>query len=503
MVKLVDPRTPVVVGVGQLSNRVDEGAESMEPVDLIAAAARVAADDSGGRGVLAAVDSVRVVKMLSWRYRDPGSLVAARIGARPRQSIYTTEGGQTPQALLNRTAVEIAAGQLDVALLCGGEAWRTRQSYRRNGEKPPWTMETGDPTLPTAEPFGPELDMVDQAETARGLILPVQMYAIFEVALRAGAGRSPDEHREHLGRLWSRFSHVAATNPHAWIREAMTPDEVSTPTADNRLIGYPYTLAMNSNNNVEQAAALLVCSVEKAESLGIPRDRWVFPLVGAEAHDVAHVSHRNDLCSSPAIRAAGQALFAAAGVGPDDVGPIDLYSCFPSAVQIAAGELGLPLDRPLTVTGGMSFAGGPWNNYATHGIAAMVDALRADPGAIGLCSANGGFTTKHALGLYSTEPPAGGFHHEIPQAQADADALPGRQVAADDHAGPCTVESYTVMHGRDGTPEIGLVASVLPDGQRAWCSTNDADTMAALVAGERCGDAAHRHADGSVTLDDA
>jgi len=501
MVKLLDPRTPVLVGVGQISNRVDEGADPLEPVDLIAAAAAAAATDSGGRGVLASVESVRVVKMLSWRYRDPGSLIAARIGARPRQSVYTTEGGQTPQSLLNRTAVEIAAGDLDLALLCGGEAWRTRQAYRRRGEKPPWTIGTGAPGATTAEPFGPDLDMVDEAETARGLILPVQMYAIFEVALRAAAGRAPDEHRAHLGRLWSRFSRIAARNPDAWIHRPMTPDEVMTPSADNRYIGYPYTLVMNSNNNVEQAAAVLICSVERAESLRVPRDRWVFPLAGAEANDVAHVSHRNDLCSSPAIRTAGRALFAAGGIGPDDLGPVDLYSCFPSAVQIAAAELGLDLDRPLTVTGGMSFAGGPWNNYATHGIAAMAATLRERPGEVGLCTANGGFTTKHALGLYSTEPPANGFRRVLTQAEADTEAAPGRRVAPDDHAGPCTVESYTVMHDRDGSRQAGLVAALLPDGRRAWCSTRDAHTMAALIDGDCCGQPARRHADGSISLE--
>ena len=315
------------------------------------------------------------------------------------------------------------------------------------------------------------------------------------------AGRTPAEHLAHLGRLWSGFSQVAAANPHAWIRTAMTPEEVVTPTAGNRLIGYPYTLVMNSNNNVEQAAAVLLCSAEKAEALGVPPDRWVFPVAGSEANDRAHVSPRNDLCSSPALRRAGAALFDAVGIGADDVGPVDLYSCFPSAVQIAAAELGLGVDRPLTVTGGMGFAGGPWNNYATHGIATMVEVLRREtPGTLGLCSANGGFTTKHALGLYATEPPVGGFRHTTTQAEADALAAPGRGVAPDDHAGPVTVEAYTVMHGRDGDREVALAATLLPDGRRAWCSTRDADIMAALIDEECCGRPAQRAASGSLRL---
>lgn len=496
MVKSIDPRTPVVVGVGQVANRPDRGDDEVEPVELVARAARAAEADSGGAGVLAALDSVRVVKLLSWRYRDPGTLIAGLVGATPRQSIYTTDGGQTPVALLNRTALDIAAGDLDVALLCGGETWRTRQRYRSAGEAPPWTPEDG--STPAAETFGAELDMVDAAELARGMFLPVQVYALFEVALRHAAGRTPDEHLAHLGRLWSRFSEIAAANPNAWLRTVMTPEEVVTPTPDNRLIGYPYTLVMNSNNNVEQAAALLVCSAEKAEALGVPRDRWVFPLAGAEANDTAHVSQRGDLRSSPAVRAAGRALFGATGLGADDLGPVDLYSCFPSAVQIAATELGLGTDRELTVTGGMGFAGGPWNNYATHGLATMVDRLREEPGAIGLCTGNGGLTTKHALALLSTEPAAEPFRRLVPQDEVDA--APHREVVGDDHEGPITVEAYTVMHGRDGAREVGFVAGLLDDGRRTWCSTNDANLLATLVAEECCGRPAHRRADGTVAL---
>ena len=169
---------------------------------------------------------------------------------------------------------------------------------------------------------------------------------------------------------------------------------------------------MNSNNSVEQGAVLLLCSVEAAERLGVPRDRWVFPHAGTDAHDTAAVSTRGDLHSSPAIRAAGRQALALAGIGIDDIAHVDLYSCFPSAVQVAANELGLAIDdaaRPLTVTGGLSFAGGPWNNYVTHSIATMVDRLRANPGDYGMCTANGGFITKHAIGIYSSEPAPDGL----------------------------------------------------------------------------------------------
>jgi acetyl-CoA C-acetyltransferase len=496
----LDPRTPVLIGVGQLSQRVDRGEPALEPVDMIAEAARRAAADSGGRGgLLTGLDSVRIVRMLSWRYEDPGTLVAARVGAAPAQSMYSNAGGNTPQSLLNRTAGDIADGRADLVLLGGAEAWRTRMGFRADNGRPPWTTEA-EGTTP-AEPFGAELEMSHPAEAGRGLLLPVQMYPIFETAVRAAAGRSVDDHQQHLGRLWAGFSDVAAGNPNAWIRRRYSAEEIRTPGPDNRMIGFPYPKLMNSNNAVEQAAAVILCSAERADALGVPRDRWVFPLSGADAHDTPFVSNRPDLRSSPAIRAAGRAALASAGAGIDAVAHADLYSCFPSAVEVAAAELGLAADRPLTVTGGLSFAGGPWNNYVMHAIATMATVLRSDAGAVGLCSANGGFLTKHSIGLYSTTPPAGaagaGFRDATAQAAADAEA----PCALDaDYTGACTVEGYVVMHDRDGEPQNSFAALRTPAGARAWGTTNDTAAMKAMTEEEHVGRAAERAPDGTFAL---
>jgi acetyl-CoA C-acetyltransferase len=478
----LDPRTPVIVGTGQLNQRVDRGDPSLEPVDLLAEAARRAAADAGAPALLTSIDSVRVVSMLSWRYRDPGRLVAERVGATPRQSLYSTGGGNTPQALVNQTALDIQSGRLDVALIGGAEAWRTRMAYRAEGGRPPWTIEPDD--TPLAAVFGDELEMSHPAELQLGLLMPVQVYPMFETAIRAGTGRTPAEHLDVIATLWSRFSAVAARNPNAWIQEEFSPEQIRTPGPDNRMVGYPYPKLMNSNNHVEQSAALVMCSVERARALGIPADRWVFPHAGADGHDHPFMSNRADLRSSPAIAAVGAAALELAGIGIDDVAHVDLYSCFPSAVETAAAALGLGLDRDLTVTGGLSFAGGPWNNYVTHGIATMVDVLRRSAGAYGVCTANGGLITKHAVGVYSTAPPATGFRWTYPQ--DGIDALPRREVAGD-YAGPATVEAYTVMHSREGEPENGLAAVLVADGRRAWASTQDAALLAEMIAEEFVG----------------
>ena len=495
---MLDPRTPVIIGVGQHNQRVDRGEPSLEPVDLMVVAAEHALTDASGGGQAvdrAAIDSVRTVSLLSWRYADPGALVAERLGVgHDVDTGVSAMGGNSPQMLLNETALDIAAGRVSCVLLTGAEAWRSRMASRAQGETPDWTVEP-EGTEPARE-IGSAVEMNHEAETALGIFLPIQVYPMFEQARRHHLGRTMDEHREVIAGLWSRFSEVAASNPHAWIQEAMTPEEVMTVTPDNRMVGYPYTKVMNSNNAVEQSAAVLVCSVEVAERMGVPRDRWVFPLAGGDGHEHPFVSHRDNLYTSPAVGVIGRATLEAAAVDVDDLTHVDLYSCFPVAVQVGADELGLDLDRQLTLTGGLSFAGGPWNNYVMHSIAAMVDALRAD-GGTGLVWANGGYLTKHSFGVYATEPPAQGFRHVHPQDEIDA--LPSREVAAD-HEGAATIESWVVMHDRDSRPETAFVALLTGDGRRAWGTTTDPAALATMVAEDMIGREVQRAADGTVTL---
>jgi acetyl-CoA C-acetyltransferase len=489
----LDPRLPVLVGAGQLSNRVDRGAVPLEPADLMVEALRLAEVDSTGTGLLARADSVRVVNELSWQYRNCPALVAERIGASPRQTVYSVMGGNYVQSMVNRAALDIAAGDADVVVLAGGEAWRTRSAVRSSGGTLDWTEQPDD--TPAPEPFGVDEPLSAPEEVARGIFLPVQVYPVFEIALRAAAGLSVAEHQARIAGLWSRFSEVAAANPHAWIQQAYTPDEIATATPDNRMVGFPYTKRMNSNNMVEQGAGLILCSVAAAEAAGVARDRWVFLHAGTDAHDHWHISRRQDLHSSPAIRLAGRAALELAGIGADDLAHIDLYSCFPSAVQIAADELGFGLDRQLTVTGGLSFAGGPWNNYVMHGIATMAGVLRDDAGSVGLCTANGGYVTKHAFGVYGTEPPAAGVFR-WQDLQAEVDAGPSCRLVAE-HEGAVTVEGYTVMHGRDGGPETAIAAVRTPDGGRAWGTSTDAATMASMCADEWVGRKVDLTADGT------
>lgn len=478
---MIDPRTPVLVGAGQFQHRAAGLDDALDASALMAEAIRAAAADAG----LASVpnpDTIRVVGLLSWKYHNPARVVADRLGLTAKEYATTTMGGNSPQTLVNTTALDILRGDLDIAILTGGEAWRTRMKARKLGVELDWPSAPEDdhPRL-----MGEDLEMNHPYERARGVYMPVQVYPMFETAIRAKAGRTPAEHLERISGLWSRFSAVAAKNPNAWIQEFKSPEEIRTPGPTNRMVGLPYTKFMNSNNDVDQGAALIMCSAEKATALGIPRDRWVFPLSGSDCHEHPFISNRWSFAETPAVELGGRRALELAGKGIDDIDIVDLYSCFPAAVQLGAQSLGLDIDRQLTRTGGLSFAGGPWNNYVMHSIATVMHDLRDQPGT-GLVWANGGYTTKHAFGIYSTEPPATPFRHAYPQDEIDA--MPRRKLAeADDAQGPATVEAYTVMHDRDGLPEIALAACLLADGRRAWGTSSDRAVAAAMCDGEWVG----------------
>jgi acetyl-CoA C-acetyltransferase len=489
----IDPRTPVLIGSGQFLNHAKGLDDALDPATLMCNAIEQAAADAGLAGI-PDPDSIRVVSLLSWKYGNPAWVIAQQLGLSPRDLAYSANGGNSPQSLVNQTAVEIQRGDLDLAILTGGEAWRSRGRARKAGIDLGWPKAPAD-----AAPrrVGEDLVMNLPAEMARNIVMPVQVYPMFETAIRARAGRSLEDHEVRISELWSRFSHVAADNPNAWSRTPKSAEEIRTPSASNRMIGFPYPKYMNSNNDVDMGAALIMCSAARAESLGVPRDRWVFPHSGTDAHEHQYISNRWSFAETPAIELAGKRALELAGVTIDDIDIVDLYSCFPAAVQLGAQSLGLDIESQLTRTGGLPFAGGPWNNYVMHAIATVMNDVRARPGEKGLVWANGGYTTKHSFGVYSTEPPRGAFQYAYPQDEIDT--MPRRELAEPaDAAGPAMVEAYTVMFDRDGNPETAISACLLADGRRAWGTSSEAGLAAGMCVGEWVGRAVTLDADGTL-----
>ena len=460
----IDPTTPVIVGVGQINRRQPDDRDAVE---LMADACRLALADAGSTGLEAATDLVAVLDGL-WSWTDPGRLVAQRIGATGARTLLTTFGGQTPQALTGALAARIERGDIGAAIVCGGEINHTRRRARRAGRTLPRTPEPAgrEPT----ERFGDRLDMGSEHERSRGLIDPLTTYAVIESILMAKSPGGPDRHLEELGRLWAGFASVAAENPHAADRRGPDPDEIIEVTPSNRMVSWPYPKSMCANNDVDMAAALVICSAEVASSATVPRDRWVFPWAATEADDTHLFSARAALDESPALADAGRAVLDTTGLGIDEIDHLELYSCFPSIVEMTVEALGIDPDRQLTMTGGLGFAGAAMNTATLHGICAMSEGLRREPG-LGLVHGNGGNATHHAFGIYSSDPPATPFIRLERRPE-----LATRKVAPSDATGPVEVEGSTVRFDRDG-PRHAVVSCITPAGARAWALTDTSDTM--------------------------
>jgi acetyl-CoA C-acetyltransferase len=458
-----DPRSPCLVGWAQETWR--DGAP--EPLDQWEHVSREAA---AGK-LLDAVDDLQIVYTQSWNYDDAPVRLAERLGLADGRRFYSGIGGSTPQLLVDHAAERILRGESDVALITGAEALATRRKLKKAGEKPQWSHpDPNRPAFPFPDPFHP-------AEMAHQVWEAWLTFALLDIARRARTGQSPDDYRRREGELLSPMSRVAAANPYAWFPRERSADELITATADNRMVGYPYTKFMISVMDVDMAAALVLCSHERADALGIAGDDRVYLRGWGYAEDTPYLAERGDLSRSAAMAAA----WAECGASIDDIAHVDLYSCFAGSVNFALDTLGITQDdarAPFTVTGGLPFAGGAGSDYMTHSIARMADVLRADPGSVGLVSGVGMHMQKHVFATYSTEPGAVAPRPLLPR------VAPARSII-DTYAGPATVAAYSVVHGRDGNAEWGVAICDVSDTARCYARLDDG--LAQAEAGELVG----------------
>ncbi len=459
-----DRATPAIAGAAQVIQRPDPSidyAALRGPYELMLDAARAAADDAGAPRLLEKLDWIGVVGGF-WSFTNPAQVLAEQLGSPDAGTCLTMLSGSAPQELVSLAAQRIANGELDVALVVGGEARATTERLKKAGEEPPWLRDPGVGTPERVADF-PDQMIVETLELGG----PAVFYALFEDSLRRSLGRTVDEHRDEIARLWERFNAVAVANPYAWDRTPMDAATIREPTPRNRMVAFPYTKSMVAFNVVDMASAVLLCSVEAARSAGVALDRMVFPRACTTSHETWSVTERRRLHEAPALVAAGRTALAAAGYEIGEIEHVDLYACFPSIVQMSAAALGLDLERPLTVTGGLGFAAAPIANSSGHAIAAMVQLVRE--GGPGLVHANGGCATKHAFGIYSTQPPEE-FRYIDCNDDVDHDARPSGPSQAGGDSEDGAEEASTVSYDRSG-PTFTATAVLLPDERRKFVKT--------------------------------
>lgn len=472
-------RTPVMIGVGQVNDRPSDPADGLDSLGLMESALRVADADAGG-GWLASIDSLSVVHQISFpELDDIHRRLAVKLGVRPRHCYGTNSAtGDSPILLLNEAANRIAAGEVQIAAITGGEALRTAAQRAA-------ALSGTDPSAHGARRRG----SARRTPTYRhryALAAPVDIYPLYENAARAAYGQTLEMAQRESGEIWSRFSRVAAENSNAWIRREMSAEEILAPSADNRPIAFPYTKLMVANSSVNQGAGFIVTSLAAARARGISEDRLVYVGRGAAAHEPEDVLRRDRYDRSSSMAVSLRRTLELNETSSAELDFVELYSCFPCVPKMARRVIDWPLGRPATVFGGLTFGGGPIGNYMSHAVASLTDRLRRSGGK-GLLFANGGYAThNHAIILSHRPIPAARLPCDF-DFQAEADAQRGEiPDLVEDYTGPGVIESYTVIYERDGRPKCGVVVGRAVAGTRflAKVPAEDRATIAFLTDGQ-------------------
>ncbi len=471
-------RTPVIIGVGEIVDRPTDPALALEPLALMAAAIAAADADAGG-GFLGRIDSLDVINLVSWRYDRVAQRLAERLGINPARAAYGLVGGETPTTKIHEAALRIVNGNSLVAVIAGGEAANAVGKAKAAGITLPWTP-------PAKSPENPIIASEHVTATAiqHGIAQPAHVYPLYENATIAAWGLTPAQALAESGMVYAAISEVAAANAHAWGRHAFTAAEIATPAPDNRMIAWLYTKRMVANNMVNQAGAVLMTTLAIARAAGVPEDRIIHVHGGAAAAEPMDYLARDQYTRSVAQDAVlGQAM----RIAPDGFDRVELYSCFPTVPKMARRTLGLAADMPFTVTGGLSFAGAGLNCYMLQSACAMVRSLRDRPATAALLYGQGGYVTKHHALVVGSGPAEAASLMLPKDVQADAEALRDTVPPLDlDFAGPATLETFSIIYDREGTPAYGSVIGRNADGVRVFgrVMMADADMLGLLLAAD-------------------
>ena len=456
---------PVIIGAAQFTQKKNTP-HPLDPLKLVAHASENAIANTGNESVKTHIDSLYMTTISSWIYANTPGELCEILDIHPTHMDYVPVTGSAPQKLVNKAAKSIASGKSKVALITGGDAYYSK--YRRVKKN----FELDWPKVPLKvrnDARKAYISYLNELEFKYNFNNATIVYALIENALRGASAHSFSEHLQKIGERYESFSKIASKNPYAWSQKSYKAEEIITPSPDNRKVCYPFTKRMVSNFYVDQSAAVIMTSEDFAEEIGIDNDLWVYPMGGADLDNIFAISQRPRLYDSPAIREASKYALEKAGLTLDDIDVFDLYSCFPCMVEIARKEIGIPEDdkRDLTITGGLSFFGGPFSSYSLHSIVTAVDLIQSNPSMKIMVLANGGYNTSQSFGIYGKDRPAKSWlenDYEKLQEEIEAEALPEAIAEAN---GNFIIEAYTFIYNRQGQIERGLTIGHMENGSRA------------------------------------
>jgi len=474
---------PVIIGAAQFTQHKGTP-HRLDSLNLMVKTGQDAIENTRAQKVIDFIDAVYMVNISSWSYEDAPGKLSKKLNITPKEKIYLPDGGQSPQMLVNRAAKAIASGEHRCVLITGGEAAYSINKLFKGKRPTHWPKKVPSKYLNGGNWNIPIIDR------KYGLHFPSLTYAIFETALRASSGRTIEEHGKYIGELMEHFSMVASKNPLSWTQKLYSADEIITPSPKNRRIVHPYTKRMCANNFVDQAGTIIIASEDIAKLLNIERKNWIYIMGGVDLKNISEIYRRPRLDSSPAVREGSRIALKQAGLKLSDIDKFDLYSCFPSIIEIFIKELGIKEDDPrdLTVTGGLPYFGTPLSNYSLHAIINTVELIRNDSSLKVMIIANGGYNTKQSIGIYGTEPPTIEWGlQDVSKIQKSIlkKSLPD---IAEKVNGKLTVEGYSIIYDRTGQLKRGVLVGSLENGNRALAIiTTESDILLTLENQELVG----------------
>jgi acetyl-CoA C-acetyltransferase len=463
---------PCIVGVAQKTWKPDQG-DAPHPVVQAAEVARLAALDCGNRAILEHIDELDTVLSVSWLYDDPGTDLADLLALPPGKRRLSGLSGTSPQKFVNDAAQAILKGESRAVLIAGGEAFATRKRAAKEERQLDWPTPDGKVSLPFDRPLVTEIThKVTQAYAT---------FAALDSARRARLGVEPEEYRRYEAAMMAGLSQIASGNPGAWFPKAHRPEDIFKVDAGNRMVSYPYTKNMMAFMDVDMAAAMIMADDDLADELGIAPEKRIYLHGWGYAEEPAAIAARAELWRCPAMETASKAALAMAGKDIGEIAHLDLYSCFASALNFAKDALGIAETdpRPLTLTGGLPYFGGPGNNYTTHAIATLVEKLRQNPGEFGLINGIGMHMTHHVFGIYgSIRPESFGV---TPAALSGQSA----RIVDDGQDGPATIAAYTVLHDKQSVRALAICE--FENGHRCYAHCTDPEVVQAMETSEWVG----------------
>lgn len=477
--------TPIIIGVGQITEAVPEDlATASSHADLAAKAAILAMEDAQNTSLAQVIDVIAGVKTFSdsspqhqaktGRTNNFPRSIAERIEANPKYAVYDSIGGDSPQKLVSEFAEKLAKGTCELVLLAGGEAIANTKAASKQKFPLNWS-EHVEGQLEDRGRTGKKL--ITSVGVSHQVIMPMQFYALMENERRASLKQNISTYAQEMGETFSKLSKVAAQNPYAVDQTGYDATTIATPSKRNPLIVAPYTKLLMAKDRVNQGAAVLMTTVGKAKALGIDESKWIYLHGYANTSDHVLIK-RPVLGQSMGMEQSLLGALANADKQSEHIHHLDIYSCFPIVVGEAKRILNIKKSdtRQLSQTGGLAFFGGPGNNYSMHAIASLVEKLRKDRDSFGLIYANGGWMSKHATGIYSAQAIEGEWQPSDSttfQNKVDKQSLLkiNRQPT-----GEAILETYTIHYFKGFPVKAIIIGRLKQTNERFYAATQMADT---------------------------